>query len=162
MATLPLEKGRKRPLRQEVVTLEKGIPQSHFASTHLAVWRKPLEVSELSVWIDLIPQQEIFIGFEFQCKFLPLLISPHVTIGKFAFVNRVKISKLYGNMVWTLNQADIRSITLSPFGGGFNWEIEAATGFFWLCMQLRKMAGQAGFEGLWLPSFHLHVSWHCL
>ena len=155
MATLPLEKGRKRPLRQEVVTLEKDIPQSHFASTHLAVCHKPLEVSQLSVWIDLLPQQEIYIGLEFQCKFLPLLISPHVTIGKFAFVSRVKISKLFDNMVWTLNQWGIRSIILSPFGGGFNWEIEAATDFYWLCRQLRKMAGQAGLEGLRLPSFHV-------
>ena len=161
MATLPLEQGRKRPVRQEALTLEKVVPQSHYISTQLAVRHKPLKVSELSVWIDLLPQQEIYIGLEFQCKFLPLLISPHVTIGKFVFANRVKISKLYDNMVWTLNQWDhVKSITLSPYGSGFNWEIEAATDFYWLCRQLRKMAEQAGLEGLWLPSFH--VSWHCL
>ena len=138
MATLPLEKGsRKRPLRQEVVTLEKDIPHSHYQSTHLAVCHRPLEVSELSVWIDLLPGQELYIGLEFQCKFLPLLISPHVTIGKFAFVKRVKISKLY----------DVRSITLAPFGGGFNWEIEAAT---------------AGSSGQWLSKLDLRDCGHPL
>ena len=107
------------------------------------------------MWIDLLPGQEVYIGLEFQCEFLPMLISPHVTIGKFKYEGRIKISKLYESMQWTLQEFAITSATLSPYGGGYNWEIEAATDFYWLCRQLRKIAQQAGLEGLWLPTFHV-------
>ena len=161
MATLPTTQVPKKAVREEAQTLPAhASPEQHYKTTQLAVSQRPLQVTDLSVWIDLLPGQQVYIGLEFQCQFLPMLISPHVTIGKFKYAGRIKISKLYENMQWTVQEFAITSATLSPYGGGYNWEVEAATDFFWLCRQLRKTAEQSGLEGLWLPTFH--VSWHTL
>jgi hypothetical protein len=153
---LGLEKACAMEAREEILTLPAyAAPEQHFRSTQLAVCQRPLKVTDLSVWIDLLPGQEVYIGLEFHCEFLPLLISPHVTIGKSKYEGRIKINKLYENMQWTVHEFAITSATLSPYGGGYNWEIEAATDFYWLCRQLREIAQQAGLEGLWLPTFHV-------
>ena len=150
-----------KAVREAVITLPShAAPEQHFKATQLAVCQRPLQVTNLSVWIDLLPGHEVYIGLEFQCQFLPTLISPHVTIGKFTYGGRIKISRLYENMQWTVQELTVISATLSPYGGGYNWEVEAATDFYWLCRQLRKIARQSGLEGLWLPTFH--VSWHSL
>jgi hypothetical protein len=81
---LGLEKACAMEAREEILTLPSyAVPQQHFRSTQLAVCQRPLKVTGLSVWIDLLPGQEVYIGLEFHCEFLPMLISPHVTIGCF-------------------------------------------------------------------------------
>ena len=90
MATLPMTKqASSKAVREAVITLPShAAPEQHFKATQLAVCQRPLQVTNLSVWIDLLPGHEVYIGLEFQCQFLPTLISPHVTIGKFTYIWR--------------------------------------------------------------------------
>ena len=122
MATLPMTKqASSKAVREAVITLPShAAPEQHFKATQLAVCQRPLQVTNLSVWIDLLPGHEVYIGLEFQCQFLPTLISPHVTIGKFTYGGRIKISRLYENMQWTVQELAVTSATLSPYGGGYN------------------------------------------
>ena len=122
MATLPMTKqASSKAVREAVITLPShAAPEQHFKTTQLAVCQRPLQVTNLSVWIDLLPGHEVYIGLEFQCQFLPTLISPYVTIGKFTYGGRIKISRLYENMQWTVQELAVTSATLSPYGGGYN------------------------------------------
>ena len=66
MATLPTtDQAPRKEAREEILTLPA--PEQHFRSTQLAVCQRLLKVTDLSVWIDLLPGQEVYIGLEFHC-----------------------------------------------------------------------------------------------
>ena len=57
MSTLPApEKALRKEVREEILTLPAyAAPEQHYRSTQLAVRQRPLKVTGLSVWIDLLP-----------------------------------------------------------------------------------------------------------
>ena len=116
-----LRMAEAREPRSAYVSLGDEKLEEHFHATQLAVCRQRHPVISCTVWIDVNEKAELYVGVALDVPTIPMIQTPHATLGTFAVQDRLHVCALLHRLEGVIRWWQHFSLELQPYDRGSHW-----------------------------------------